>query len=156
MAAGPASGYVLPPLVHPHAYSASYSYPPPPSHHTPPPVPSMMDLERHYAELSEEKRRLEDLLMRTDRMMAGVRRGMDEFRMSHAHATRPPSAQPLQGHHRPPSPREQHHHPSSDTVQAVPLKRGDRSSSSQSQREREGQGRESVWPLNPPESAPRD
>lgn len=154
-APGSASGYVLPPphsLVHPHAYSAAYSYPPPPTHHTPPPVPSMMDLERHYTELGEEKRRLEDLLMRTDRIMAGVRRGMEEMRMVHPQATRPPSTQPPQALHHPPSPRE--HQPAA-SVQAVPLKRGERSSSSQSQRERESQSRESVWPVNPPE-APRE
>ncbi|KAI0339365.1 hypothetical protein BDW22DRAFT_1455902 [Trametopsis cervina] len=117
------SGYVLPPphsLA--HGYSSSYAYTP---HHTPPPVPTMHDLDRHYTELAEEKRKLEDLLMKTERMMAGVRRGMEDMRMSHlSHpSTRPPSTQPVP-HHQPPSPRE-HHQPT--PVHAVPLKRGDRS-----------------------------
>ena len=60
----------------------------------------MVDLERHYAELAEEKRRLEDLLFRTERMMVGVRRGMDELRMPHP-PPQAPAAQP--GSHRPPS-----------------------------------------------------
>ncbi|KAI0698329.1 hypothetical protein BC835DRAFT_662107 [Cytidiella melzeri] len=142
-------GYVLPPPHNlTHGYPGGYSYPVPPSRHTPPPVPTMMDLERHYTELGDEKRRLEELILRTDRLMAGIRRGMDDIRMSHlSHpATRPPSTQPL-AHHQPPSPREPQ---TSGSVQAVPLKRGERSPSTH--REREVHGRESVWPVNPPES----
>ncbi|KAI0825707.1 hypothetical protein BC629DRAFT_16823 [Irpex lacteus] len=149
---GPAgAGYVLPPphgLA--HAYPGAYPYPTGHSHHTPPPVPTLIDLERHYAELAEERRRLDELVSRTDRMMAGVRRGIDEIRMS-SHlpppVTRPPSTQPpAQTHHQPSSPREPQ---VSSPVPAVPLKRGERSSGSPRERERE-----SIWPVNPPESTP--
>lgn len=136
------SGYVLPPphsLA--HAYPGAYSYGGAHSHHTPPPVPNVMELERHYADLNEEKRRLEELIMRTDRMMAGVKRGIDEMRMSHQlhPVTRPPSTQPHSQH--PPSPRELQ--PSAPS--AVPLKRGERSPSILRERE-------SVWAVNTPES----
>ena len=140
------AGYVLPPphsLT--HGYSGAYSYPTAHSRHTPPPVPTLVDLERHYADLGEEKRRLEELLMRTDRMMAGVRRGMDEMRKSHLPpVSRPPSTQPPAHHAQPPSPREQQ---SSPPVPAVPLKRGERSSSAPHERE-------SVWPVTVPEGSP--
>ncbi|KAI0085801.1 hypothetical protein BDY19DRAFT_393728 [Irpex rosettiformis] len=144
------AGYVLPPPHNlAHAYPGAYSYPAAHSHHTPPPVPTLIDLERHYAELGEEKRRLEEMLMRTDRMMAGVRRGVDDMRLSHLPppATRPPSTQPPSHHHQPPSPRE--HQPTTPGP-AVPLKRGERSSSVPRERE-------SVWPVNSPEgTAARD
>jgi GATA-binding protein, other eukaryote len=135
------AGYVLPPphsLTHTFPSAFAYSAH---SRHTPPPVPTVHDLERHYAELGEEKRRLEEMLLRTERMMAGVRRGLDDMRMSHiSHpATRPPSTQP-----HPTSPRE---HQSSTAAQAVPLKRGEKSPGALRERD-------SVWPVNPPEAIP--
>ncbi|KAG8907668.1 putative electron transfer flavoprotein subunit [Tulasnella sp. 403] len=44
------------------------------------PIPTVGELERHYDELRLERRRLEDMLYRTDRMIAGVKRGLDEMR----------------------------------------------------------------------------
>ncbi|EIN09476.1 hypothetical protein PUNSTDRAFT_143032 [Punctularia strigosozonata HHB-11173 SS5] len=43
-------------------------------------VPSVVEMERHYFELSEQKRKLEEMLEKTDRMMLGLKRGMDEMR----------------------------------------------------------------------------
>lgn len=40
----------------------------------------MGDLERHYSELNEQKKRLEEMVEKTDRMMRGVKRGLDEMR----------------------------------------------------------------------------
>ncbi|KAG8914620.1 putative electron transfer flavoprotein subunit [Tulasnella sp. 417] len=43
-------------------------------------VPSVLELERHYEELRQEKMRLEDMVHRTSRLMEGVKRGIDEMR----------------------------------------------------------------------------
>jgi GATA-binding protein len=48
------------------------------------PVPSVPQLEHHYRELAEHRRRLVDLLERTDAVMAGVKRGLDEMRGGYA------------------------------------------------------------------------
>ena len=41
-------------------------------------VPTRAELEKHYTELRAERSRLEDMLRRTDVMLAGVKRGLDE------------------------------------------------------------------------------
>lgn len=43
-------------------------------------VPTIAELEHHYGELRAERRRLEDLLATTDRMISGLKRGLDEMR----------------------------------------------------------------------------
>ena len=43
-------------------------------------VPSVGELERHYFELHESKRRLEEMVERTERLMLGVKRGIEEMR----------------------------------------------------------------------------
>jgi transcription initiation factor TFIID subunit TAF12 len=43
-------------------------------------IPSYMDLERHYHELGEQKRRWEEMMERTDRLMAGMKRTLDEMK----------------------------------------------------------------------------
>jgi hypothetical protein len=43
-------------------------------------IPSYMDLERHYFELGEQKRKWEEMMERTDRLMAGMKRTLDEMR----------------------------------------------------------------------------
>ncbi|KAF7296427.1 hypothetical protein HMN09_01113100 [Mycena chlorophos] len=43
-------------------------------------IPSVEELERHYFSLHEQRRKMEELLRDTERMMAGVRRGIDEMR----------------------------------------------------------------------------
>ncbi|KAF9005700.1 hypothetical protein BDZ89DRAFT_1049079 [Hymenopellis radicata] len=49
---------------------------------------TLPELERHYVELYEQKRRMEELLGRTEKMMVEVRRGIDEM-----HGMRGPSAE---------------------------------------------------------------
>lgn len=73
----------LPP---PHPYYAEFlgfpGLPPPPPM---PPyaggVPSLAELERHYAELGEQKRRMEEMVERTERLMGGVRKGIEEMQV---------------------------------------------------------------------------
>lgn len=43
-------------------------------------VPSVIELERHYFELHESRRKLEEMVDRTDRLMLGVKRGIEEMR----------------------------------------------------------------------------
>lgn len=43
-------------------------------------IPSVGELERHYFELHESKRRLEEMVERTERLMLGVKRGIEEMR----------------------------------------------------------------------------
>ena len=43
-------------------------------------VPTLADLERHYRDMGEQKRRMEEVLERTERMMAGLKRGIEEMR----------------------------------------------------------------------------
>ncbi|KAL0953321.1 hypothetical protein HGRIS_004566 [Hohenbuehelia grisea] len=91
----PGQAYMLPP---PHAISAGYPvdpallamgpspFGPPPPHLAPglPPygggVPSVAELEHHYEILREQKRRFEEMVERTDHMLLGVKRGLDEIR----------------------------------------------------------------------------
>ncbi|KAH6916515.1 hypothetical protein BKA70DRAFT_1256099 [Coprinopsis sp. MPI-PUGE-AT-0042] len=42
--------------------------------------PTLADLERHYAELQEQKKRWEEMMERTDKIMAGVKRTIDEMK----------------------------------------------------------------------------
>lgn len=42
-------------------------------------VPSVSELEHHYHQLGEERRRLQELLERTERMMLGVKQGLEEM-----------------------------------------------------------------------------
>lgn len=57
-------------------------------------VPTLPELERHYIELGEQKRRMEELLERTDRVMAGLKRGIDEMRGGSAQQQAPPPMAP--------------------------------------------------------------
>ena len=153
----------LPVPTHPHGhtYPSPHHFYPSSGGPTPagpaPPVPSLMDMERHFADLEREKRTLQELLDRTDRMMAGLKRGIDEIRMHQPPPPPPPSAHPPP-HHAPSHGPPQFSQPSSTSgshpasshppAEAVPLNRIERSSSTQS--------RESIWPVNPPEGVKRD
>ncbi|KAF5372234.1 hypothetical protein D9758_005063 [Tetrapyrgos nigripes] len=126
------SGLTLPP---PHAMGAPFQ-PPPPGHEMSAMVipgitgvPTLADLERHYADMNEQRKRMEEMLERTDRLMAGMKRGIDEMRAASQGAgqiQRPSS--------------------SSGPAPAVPLSR-----TASTDKER----RESVWPVNT-ESEKRD
>jgi hypothetical protein len=107
-AAAAGTGYVLPPphgmashgLVHqyfghPTGMSPLHSH-----SHSPPPhlpheaingtglssssgVPTISELKHHYDELHEQRKKLEEMMEKNDRMMAGVKRGLDEMRGVH-------------------------------------------------------------------------
>ena len=76
----PSNGHVLPPLH--YATSGVYGNGSP--HHrsstSSPSIPTHAELEKHFMDLSKEKSRLEEMLARTEWLMQGVRRGMDEMR----------------------------------------------------------------------------
>jgi GATA-binding protein, other eukaryote len=102
--AGSSTGYVLPP---PHGLSQYYPSTPPADMSTLMVaagvalgglgIPSYMDLERHYVELTEQKRKWEEMMERTDRLMAGVKRTLDEMRgLVAQQSTPPPPPQSLQ------------------------------------------------------------
>ncbi|KAL4078873.1 hypothetical protein V8B97DRAFT_1865004 [Scleroderma yunnanense] len=109
-AAAAAVGYVLPP---PHALGHGYYTlgGHPHGHHTPPPVgneaammngmfrggngvPTLVELQQHYHELFEHRRRFEEMIEKTDRMIAGVKRGIDE--MLNTSSAQPQQPQPSQ------------------------------------------------------------
>ncbi|KZT07537.1 uncharacterized protein LAESUDRAFT_651143 [Laetiporus sulphureus 93-53] len=107
-------------------------------------VPTVVELERHYYELGEQRRRLEEMLEKTDRMMAGVKRGMEEMRAGQKHgqaSPHPPSPAP-QGQQQQQEKKPQQ---SSSQAVAVPLGRSGNTSS-----------KDSVWPVAPPETSKRD
>jgi GATA-binding protein len=114
-------------------------------------IPSYMDLERHYFELSEQKRKWEEMMERTDRLMAGMKRTLDEMR---GLAAQQSSASPLHQQQQA-SPQQMQQHPGSAhqspqmpaapapvaagaQVSAVPLNR----SGAAAERERS-----SIWPV---------
>ncbi|KAF8160008.1 hypothetical protein B0H34DRAFT_425804 [Crassisporium funariophilum] len=99
---GPGAGYVLSP---PHGLQQYYPGSSPPADMSSLMVaagvalgglgiPSYMDLERHYFELSEQKRKWEEMMERTDRLMAGMKRTLDEMRG--LAAQQPPQQTPQQ------------------------------------------------------------
>ncbi|KAJ3903634.1 hypothetical protein F5879DRAFT_958923 [Lentinula edodes] len=57
-------------------------------------IPSVSELERHYAELRDQKMRMEEILERTEKMMQGIKRGIDEMRGGDSGEARPSSAAP--------------------------------------------------------------
>ncbi|KAL0581771.1 GATA type transcriptional activator [Marasmius crinis-equi] len=89
-------------------------------------IPTLADLERHYAEMGEERKRMEEVLQRTDRMMVNLKRNIDEMRRGSA------------------SPNTSAQSPTSSTAQqqptSVPLARPSSA---------EKDKRENVWPTEP-------
>ncbi|KAJ3893892.1 hypothetical protein GG344DRAFT_42266 [Lentinula edodes] len=57
-------------------------------------IPSVSELERHYAELRDQKMRMEEILERTEKMMQGIKRGIDEMRGGDSGEVRPSSTAP--------------------------------------------------------------
>ena len=43
-------------------------------------VPTLSELERHYLELHEQRKKMEEMLEKTDRLLVGMKRGIDEMR----------------------------------------------------------------------------
>ena len=128
----PSNAHVLPPLH--YATSGVYGNGSPHHRSSPssPSIPTHAELEKHFMDLSKEKSRLEEMLARTEWLMQGVRRGMDEMRerelaialSQHAAQrsrqptpSRPVSASP------PRSPHQTEERPSSQPPVSVPLPR---------------------------------
>ncbi|KAH7885707.1 hypothetical protein F5I97DRAFT_1927583 [Phlebopus sp. FC_14] len=94
-------GYVLPP---PHGmghgyYTMGHGHSPPPAHDAmngvlTGMVPTASELRQHYFELAEQRRRFEEMIEKTDRMMAGVKRGLDEMMAASASAQSQSHPQP--------------------------------------------------------------
>jgi GATA-binding protein len=82
-------------------------------------LPSYAELESHYHQLHAERRRLEEMLERTDDMISSVKRGLDQMRFTNHPGPRPCS--PMRPDSVPPN------------AVRLPTPHGDR--------------RESVWPL---------
>lgn len=135
----PGAGYVLPP---PHSMSGYYG----PLGHSPPPhdvlngvltsnVPTASELRQHYLELHEHRKRLDEMIQKTDSLMAGVKRGLDEM----ANVSQHQQHSPQHPHNSPEQPAQQN--TSSST--AVPLTRSGEKDRS----------REPVWPVSPEQPA---
>jgi GATA-binding protein, other eukaryote len=105
---GPGQGYALPPphqLMHAHGGGGGYypvmghspgSHEPPasvmaglmgmgmtmgvPTSSSPSAIPTVGELERHYYQLSEQRKGMAEMLERTDRMMISVKKGLDEMK----------------------------------------------------------------------------
>lgn len=45
-------------------------------------VPTLADLQHHYHELDQQRRRMQEMIEKTDRLMAGVKRGIDEVQQA--------------------------------------------------------------------------
>jgi GATA-binding protein len=108
---------------HPHSMpilpSAYRSAPHPPSAAPSPPeshvrdeipsaqsVPTLAELETHYQQLNTERRRLEEMLEKTDELLIGVKRGMEQLRPHRSPSGFSDHTRERIGH--------QHHHPHHD------------------------------------------
>jgi len=155
-------GYALPP---PHGvghgyYALGHGHSPPPPPHDPmngglaAVIPTAGELRQHYLELHEQRGRLWELLEKTDKMMAGIKRGLDEMMGAPQPPAQPsPQAQPQHQAQTLPQPAPQqppsHEQPPQQPPQAAsnpaassvpPTRTGERERS-----------RERIWPV---ESAP--
>jgi GATA-binding protein len=114
-------------------------------------VPTVAELERHYYELHEHRSGLLEFLDRTDRLLAGVKRSLDEMRGSTDGAAPQQPSQPQQ---------QQQPQPASE-AQAEPqpeTSNGGTAPSAPIQLPRSSpgsprSGRESVWPVTTADSA---
>jgi GATA-binding protein, other eukaryote len=143
-----ANAYVLPPM---HPASAFY-----PGHENSNSMPSLIELERHLSELQEQHRRFQEMVQKTEKMMTGVKRGIDEMRgaVTGQKPSSPLSGTPISGSPRQ-SPEPMHVEPAQESSPAsapaevaavasepaptsVPLPKA----TSESERPRE-----SIWPI---------
>ena len=98
------TGYILPPphgMSHPHSglfynqtgLSPLHSRSPPPHQSHDPmngtaPVPTYDDLKRHYDELMDQQKKIDEMSEKNQRMIAGVKRGLDEMQRGGGNGTR--------------------------------------------------------------------
>ncbi|OCH86941.1 hypothetical protein OBBRIDRAFT_796665 [Obba rivulosa] len=141
-ALGAGSGYILPPPhgLHPPPHGPPLSAylhghtPPPgaaPGMPVPPAAMTVPELERFLQEITEERRKLAEILDRTDHVMAGVKRNIDDMKAGRQQRAPSPQGQPNQG---------QGQQAQTQPAPALPLARPDRSAS-----------RDNVWPIVPAE-----
>ncbi|THH32058.1 hypothetical protein EUX98_g2136 [Antrodiella citrinella] len=147
----PSPGFVLPPphsSIHGHAHGLSFYHPGGMSAPSGvPPIPTAPELEKHYMQLAEQKRQLEEMVERTDRMMAGVKRGLDEMKAASAS---PSQSQPQQQSTQP------QQSPAQSPQLSAPQPQGSQAAAVPLRTDRQGGGsKESVWSIAPPESASR-
>jgi GATA-binding protein len=116
-------------------------------------VPTPAELERHYYELHEHRNGLVEFLERTDRLIAGVKRGLDEMRSASDGAAPQPPQQQQQSQPQPasdgqaPPPAEVSNN---GTASSAPLQTTRGSPGSP------GSVRESVWPVSTAADSARD
>ena len=153
---GVAGGYILPP---PHVLSGYYPGAPPPPGDLGNLMhfglaaglgmpPTLADLERHYIELGEHKKNWEEMMDRTDKMMAGVKRTIDEMKgLSLSSPPRQPSPLAASSTVNPgqASPSQVGRSLPDAGGASVPLARGSGSSNREDRRD-------SVWPVTEPAS----
>ena len=109
-------------------------------------VPTVAELERHYFELREHRNRLLEFLERTEQLMTGVKRGLDDMRASSDGTTQPQQPQQTSdGQAQPPS--EASNNGAAPSV-PLPLPRSAPGSP--------GGGREGVWPVTTVAESARD
>ena len=119
-------------------------------------VPTVAELERHYYELHEHRNSLVQFLERTDALIAGVKRGLDEMRGPSDGAAPQQPSQPQQ--QQPPQPQS----PSEGQAQAqTEVSNGGKAPSVPIQVPRSSpgspkSGRESVWPVTTGADSARD
>ena len=119
-------------------------------------VPTVAELERHYYELHEHRSGLMEFLERTDRLIAGVKRGLDEMRGSPENAAQQtPQAQPPQTQAQPQATSDgqapsQNEGTDGAAASSVPLQPPRSSPGSPRS------GRESVWPVSTATESARD
>lgn len=115
-------------------------------------VPTVAELERHYYELHEHRNGLLEFLDRTDRLIAGVKRGLDDMRGSSDGTTqqqqRQPQQQPLQEADSQAQPQSEASN--NGPAPSVPLQ------PTRSAPGSPGGGRESVWPVTMATDSGRD
>jgi len=118
-------------------------------------MPTVAELERHYYELHEHRNSLVDFLDRTDRLIAGVKRGLDEMRgSSDGAAPQQPQQQSQQQQQQPASdaqpPAQTETTSNGGAAPSVPLQVTRSSPGSP------GSGRDSVWPVSMATDSARD
>ncbi|KAK7687677.1 hypothetical protein QCA50_008892 [Cerrena zonata] len=149
----PGPPYVLPPphqhgIGHAHGHSFYAHQPSTPS----PPVPTLQDLQNHYSALEQSKKWMMELLDRTEMMLTGVKRGIDEMvagsqekpsQQQHQESAQPPT--PHGPSTKSPRPDQSPKQSSPAAAPAIPIGRSEKPAQ-----------RESVWPVAPPKSPKRD
>ncbi|KAI6124597.1 hypothetical protein EDD17DRAFT_1468877 [Pisolithus thermaeus] len=164
-AAAAAVGYVLPPphtIGHPYYALGGHVHTPPPVPHEAMMngmfgggVPTLKELQQHYIDLQEHRKEYEEMVKRTDRMIAGVKRGIDEM-LAASQPQQPqqsPSQTPLptQTLTSSPQPSQQQQSPVLQQQQVAPAHTSvEQASATPVNVGRSGdRSRESIWPVSP-------